>query len=219
MFISLIGMSGSGKSAWGKILERERGFKRYCCDDLIEEKLAPELTKLGYSGINDVSRWMGQPYDERYPETSRKYLDYEAESLREVLEEIKKMNKVDNVVVDTTGSVIYLPQELLEKLKKLTKIVYLKTPEHLMEEMIAKYVADPKPVIWGNLYQPKEGEAKEETLKRCYPDLLKYRAGLYEKLADLGLDYEIRRARNFTPDDFLKLAKNISKERLEKNLR
>lgn len=212
MIISLVGMSGSGKSAWAKILGREKGFKRYCCDDLIEEKLAPELAKLGFHGINDVSRWMGQPYDERYAETNKKYLDFEAQSLREVLSEIQKMDKDINVVVDATGSVIYLPEELLGDLKKLTRIIYLKTPESIMEQMIARYVADPKPVIWGNLYQPEESETKEETLKRCYPGLLRYRAGLYDKLADIRLDYEVRRAENFTPDDFLELARNIPQD-------
>ena len=38
MKISIVGMSGSGKTYWSKKLESE-GFKRFCCDDLIEEKL------------------------------------------------------------------------------------------------------------------------------------------------------------------------------------
>lgn len=208
MFISLIGMSGSGKSVWAKTLEREKGFRRYTCDELIGKELTPEFSKSGYSVTEGLSYWMGQPYDERYARTSQIYLESEAQSLRNVLEEIKKMNKEDNAVVDTTGSVIYLPQELLKELKELTRIIYLKMPENLMEKMIARYVADPKPVIWGDLYQPAEGETKEETLKRCYPGLLRYRAERYEKLADIKLDYATRIDKKFTPDDFLRLVKS-----------
>lgn len=46
MIISFIGMSGMGKSAWSSKLEKEKGFKRYCCDNFIEKGLSPELEKL-----------------------------------------------------------------------------------------------------------------------------------------------------------------------------
>ena len=70
MVITFIGMSSVGKSAWSTKLEELKGFRRYCCDDLIEKYLGPEFKALGYLGINDVSRWMGQPYDQRYKKTA-----------------------------------------------------------------------------------------------------------------------------------------------------
>ena len=74
MHITLIGMSNIGKTHWSNLLVTERGFTKIDCDFRIEQKLGPELTKLGYHGIRDVAKWMGQPFDPQYPETSRKFL-------------------------------------------------------------------------------------------------------------------------------------------------
>ena len=71
MKLSIIGMSGSGKSYWSKKLQEEKGFKRFCCDDIIEQKLSHELKKFGYSGLHDVGKWMGQPFDPQYVKRSK----------------------------------------------------------------------------------------------------------------------------------------------------
>ncbi len=194
-----------GKSAWSSRLEKEKGFKKYCCDDLIEKGLSPELEKLGYGGINDVSRWMGQPYDERYKKNSQKYLELEAEALKNILQEIKRLSKDKNITIDTTGSVIYLPQDILGDLKMRTKIIYLETHESVVKEMVKRYLDDPKPVIWGDVFKPFEDEENMQTLKRCYPKLLKYRKKLYKKLADIKIDYYEQMNKNFTVDNLLKL--------------
>lgn len=204
MIISFIGMSGAGKTAWSANLEKFKGFKRFSVDDLIEKRLEPELKALGYSGVNGLSRWLGQPYDERYKINSQRYLENEAESLRAIFEKIKSLSQDINVVVDTTGSVVYLPEELLKILKSQTKVVYLESPTGIIETMIKRYIADPKPVIWGDLYQPRSGEGKDETLKRCYPELLRFRTKLYEKLADIKIDYYRRRQKSFTMEELLR---------------
>lgn len=197
-------MSGVGKSTWSSKLEKEEGFKRYSCDDLIEKELAPELKQLGYKGINDVSHWLGQPDDKRYKKNSRRYLELEAKSLAYILSEIKKSNN-GNIVVDTTGSVVYLPSKLLAALKKQTKVIYLKTPKTIIKEKIKQYVTDPKPVIWGDRYRSLRGEKKAETLKRCYPKLLKYRTKLYERLGDISIDYYTQRKKGFGAHNLLTL--------------
>ena len=186
MILSFIGMSGAGKSFWSNRLEKEREYQKYSCDELIEKKLSPELARLGCKGVNGLSHWMGQPYDERYALNSDRYLKLEARVLGDSLKEIEN-NKNKNIVVDTTGSVIYLPPELLRKLKQIARIIYLEVPESAIEKMSRLYLTDPKPVIWGNLYKPFPGEDKTEALKRCYPALLKYRIGLYQKLADIDI--------------------------------
>ncbi|TRZ64400.1 MAG: hypothetical protein D4Q79_01565 [Spirochaetia bacterium] len=203
MIFSFIGMSGTGKSFWSKRLEKERGYQKYSCDELIEKELSSELVVLGRKGVNNLSHWMGQPYDERYAANSRRYLELEAKVLGDSLRKIEN-DKNKNMVVDTTGSVIYLPPELLLKLKQLTKVVYLETPEFIIEKMINLYLADPKPVIWGNLYKPLLDENKMETLKRCYPELLKYRINLYNKLADIKVDH-FRTERSFTVENLLSI--------------
>ena len=58
-------MSNIGKTHLSKIL-CEVGFAHINCDDLIELKLEKKLKAVGYSGIKEVARWMGQPFDERY---------------------------------------------------------------------------------------------------------------------------------------------------------
>ncbi|MFA6306698.1 MAG: hypothetical protein WCV70_03560 [Patescibacteria group bacterium] len=205
MIISFIGMSNVGKSTWSTKLEKLKGFKKYCCDDLIESYLSPELKALGYAGINDLSRWLGQPYDRRYKKNSQKFLELEAKSLKDSFERIDSLTSEIDVVLDTTGSVIYLFEEILKTLAGRTKIIYLEAPIGMMELMIKNYIANPKPVIWGDLYRPLAGENKAETLKRCYPELLKYRTGLYEKLGAIKLDDFTRTKKDFTLENLLEL--------------
>lgn len=205
MIISFVGMSGAGKSAWSTKLEKFKKFKRFSIDELIERALEPELKALNYHGINGLSYWLGQPYDKRYIKNSRRYLELEAKTLSGSLEEIYRLGDKIDVVVDTTGSVIYLPPELLKILKKRTRVVYLETAEGKLKEMIEKYTANPKPVIWGDIYRPLPGETNEETLIRCYTELLKYRVKLYKKLADVTIDYFTRKQKGFSVEKLLSL--------------
>lgn len=195
-------MSGTGKSYWSKQLEI-KGFKRFCCDDLIEKKLGKELTSLGYHGIEDVAKWMGQPFDSQYEKTNTRYLELEQQTLEESLAIIEKSDENNNIVIDTTGSVIYLDEKVLQKLSQITTIVYLAIPESVKEEMYQLYLREPKPRIWGDSFNRKPGETNLEALKRCYPEWLAYRTKHYEKLAYVTLDYFELRKYAFTVDDFL----------------
>lgn len=178
-------MSNVGKTFWSKRLA-EVGFQHINCDDLIEAKLEPELKALGYSGLADMSRWKGQPYDERFSENQTKYLRLESQVMQEVLEPLIN-SKPDNIVIDTTGSVIHTGEEICGLLQKFTTVVYLETPEHMQEEMFQKYIEHPKPVVFGNIYKPRKNETQTETLARCYRELLEYRSSLYSKYADITL--------------------------------
>lgn len=199
--ITLIGMSGSGKSHWSAKLS-ERGFARYCCDDMIEERLGIELKALGYSGIHDVAKWMGQPYAPQYPMTSRRYLDLEGEVTSEALAKIEESG-IQRGVIDTTGSVIYLEGNILQELRARTRLVYLETPDSVKEEMYRLYIAYPKPVIWGDSFSRANGETDTEALGRCYPRLLAYRTARYASLAHMTLDFYQLRNPDFTLDDFI----------------
>ncbi|MBI2621541.1 MAG: hypothetical protein HYW63_02735 [Candidatus Levybacteria bacterium] len=202
MKISLVGMSGSGKTYWSKKLG-SYGFRRYCCDDLIEEKLERELKHLGYSGIADVSKWMGQPFDRRYPATSKKYLQLEEKVMEEILSGIEKSTNNKNIVIDTTGSVIYIGEGALKKLTRLTKVIYFKTPDSVKKKMYRLYLQDPKPVIWGNAFNKKINETDFEALERCYPKLLAIRAKKYEKIAGITLGYKVLHDSDFSTTKFM----------------
>lgn len=209
MVISLIGMSGAGKSFWTKKLE-EKGFKSYSIDELIESKLEKELIKLGHSGLNGVGQWMGQPFEDQYKKTSQTYLSLEEESLQSVLKLIEKESK--NIVIDTTGSLIYLNKNILNKLAKLAKIIYLKVTPEAIEKQYKLYLQDPKPVIWGDIFNKKRGEENLEALARCYPLLLQYRASRYEKLADITLDVTMLKDPAFTTEKFISKIKTHEKK-------
>lgn len=193
MKLSLIGMSNTGKSYWSKILEN-KGFKRYGCDDLLEAKLGDHLKAFGYSGIEDVAKWMGQPYDSQYVETSKLYLDAETETMHEVFAEVKEFDDGVDVVIDTTGSVVYTGDQILQSLSALTKVFYLETPASVQEEMRQRYLAEPKPVIWGDSFNRRDDESNLEALGRCYPELLAWRSKRYQELADVTVDYHALRA-------------------------
>lgn len=204
MRLTLFGMSNSGKSYWSKKLE-EKGYVRLSCDDYIEEKLGKELRKFGYSGIADVSKWLGQPYERRYKLNSKKYLELEIESLKTYIHHIKSQIAKKNIVIDTTGSVIYADRVILKELRRYTKIMYLDTPKSVREKMYTSYVENPKPVIWGDIFSQKKGESGKEVLERCYVKLLAFRTKQYKQYAEGILDYFQLRQPNFTVDAFLSL--------------
>ncbi len=204
MRIALIGMSGSGKTYWSKRLA-QRGFVRFCCDDMIEQKLEHELIPLGYAGIADVSRWMGQPYDARYGQTSSKYLQFEEDSMQEIIAAISSLTPAANVVIDTTGSVIYTGSTTLQQLKEVSRIVYLETSQLVQKKMYELYLQDPKPVIWGSSFDKKTGETDLSTLARCYPDLIAYRNKRYQQYADCTIAYSVHQQKNLSIDQFLAL--------------
>ena len=201
MRIVMIGFSGTGKSYWSKLLAEMLGYRHICCDDLIEVKLR-EYLPTGASGINVVAEWMGQPYDARFKRNEARYLQCEIEVLKEVLSK-----PVDyypkRSILDTTGSVIYTGEDLTERLKVFGKVVYLEVTPVVLEEMFQQYIADPKPVIWGNSFTQKESEAPEAALRRCYPELLKYRQIKYEQLAEISLNYDRMRSHGFGPNEFM----------------
>ncbi len=191
MIISLIGMSGVGKSYWSKKLSKQKGFLRYDCDLEIEKKLEAVLKPLGYSGVNDLGKWMGQPYENKYLENSKKYLQLEVESMQSILDKIKKEEfKHQNLVIDTTGSVVYCPQSVLNDLKSLTRVVYFEVTQSYTDDLFRTFLSDPKPVYWGNSYLQIEGDSFRDSLIKSFPRLINYRAERYLELADKVISYK-----------------------------
>lgn len=186
--LSLIGMSNVGKTFWSKKLA-ETGFKHINCDDLIETKLASELKTFGYSGIEDVANWMGMPHEERYAINQQKYLKFEKEIMQEIFARIDDCTE-KNIVIDTTGGVVHTGNDVCQKLKACSLIVYLDSTTQMKEELFRKYIEQPKPVVFGEIYAPKQNETREQSLKRCYRELLDHRSELYAKYADVIITQE-----------------------------
>lgn len=196
MRISLIGMSNAGKTYWAEKLEKE-GFLRFSCDEYI-------ANRLGHSGIEYVSEWLGQPYDKQHKNNSLKYLDLERESLEYFIDQLEKTH-AENIVIDTTGSVVHIDNNLLKRLSKNTTLVYFDTPLSVRDELYKSYLKHPKPVIWGNHFHFMNGELKYDALARCYHQLLDYRTEQYRKYADIHLNYYLLRSEDFKVDEFLTL--------------
>jgi len=190
MRLSLIGMAGSGKSYWSRKLEGH-GYRRFCCDDMIAEKLASELKNPEGTPMS-VAEWMGFPYEAGYNERESRYLSLEAEVLREIIEYLgsREGDPEESVVVDTTGSVIYTGDELLKKLSRVTTIVLLETPSAGQERLLKAYLEHPHPMLWRGMFSRKPGESSRDSLARCYPDLFVSRARVYKAYADVTIGHE-----------------------------
>lgn len=204
MRLSLIGMAGSGKSHWSRKLAA-KGFQRFCCDDRIEEKLAPELTSPAGTSLRP-GPWMGFPWEPTYAEREARYLCRETEVLAEIVHTLKNQTSGrEPVVVDTTGSLVYASQEILATLRELTVMVYLPVPAEFRASLLEAYRSHPHPLVWHGMFDQKPGESEEAALDRCYAKLVSSREQLYERIADVWIDFYQRRKRGCTTDHFLSM--------------
>ncbi len=110
------------------------------------------------------------------------YLAAEIATLDEVLTDLAR-NPSRELILDTTGSVIYTGNNLLLRLRRQMTIVYLAASAAEQQLLIQRYLSDPKPVLWRGAFQPKKGETPRETVARCYPTLIAARRQSYEALA------------------------------------
>lgn len=205
MKFSFIGMSGAGKSYWAEKLSSKYGLKLYICDGMIEDRLAPILSNYGYKGVNDMGRWMGQPTDSDYYEKAKKYLELEKEIMNIIIREISDPDM--NCVIDTTGSVIYTGESTMRMLKNMTKIVNFDINENVKNKMYELYMNEPKPVIWGDVYEVTRANDRTASLGQAYHKLLNSRITQYHKYADINLDYGTLRRDDFTIKDLYNMIK------------
>ena len=152
---------------------------------------------------------MGQPFSEGYPEAEAFYLELEGAVISQICDELENSSQKDKqVVVDTTGSLIYLEKKLLNRLRNLTLTVQLKLPEEKHEQLFEAYLLDPKPVIWGGEYLPREGESPQNALGRCYRELISFRNERYGLLADCVLDYSFHHCAKTGVEELLEFVTN-----------
>ncbi|MSR70505.1 hypothetical protein EXS62_00455 [Candidatus Kaiserbacteria bacterium] len=172
--LSFVGMSNAGKSYRSKVLERDKGFLWYQVDEEIQKAL-------GFAGMDDISSWLGYPTSEGYKEREQKYLELENTFTREA--SMKTGGK--NFVFDTTGSVVQLQPETLQILRENCLVVHLDVDEGSIEHMVERFFKEPKPVAWGNYFSMQNGESEQDSLRRCYPALLKERREKYKALSHI----------------------------------
>ena len=183
--IALVGMSGSGKTFWAKRLAAS-GHPSISCDDRIEERLREHLAADGYTGINGVAAWMGWPDSLTYAQREADYLAAEIAALDELLTELERDPRRE-LILDTTGSVIYSGNNVLMRLRRQMTVVYLAASAEDQQLVIERFLNDPKPVLWRGAFQPKDGETPQQTVARCYPTLVAARRQSYQALAHCTL--------------------------------
>jgi shikimate kinase len=183
--LALVGMSGAGKTFWTKKLA-EFGLPAFSCDDRIEQRLAPRLATGGHTGIQGVAAWMGWPDSTTYAQRESEYLTEEIHTLDAVLTELERQPR-KSLALDTTGSVIYTGNNLMMRLRRQMKIVYLAASSEEQQLLIERYLSDTKPVLWRGAFQPKGKETPRETVARCYPMLIAARRQRYDALAHCTL--------------------------------
>ena len=201
--LALIGMSGVGKTFWTRRLA-QAGHRTICCDDRIEQRLRPRLESGGYTGIHGVASWMGWPDRPTYAEREAEYLAEEIATLDEVLTELER-DPSSELVLDTTGSVIYTGNNLLRRLRRQMSIVYLVASAEEQQLLMERYLHDPKPVLWRGAFQSKKGETPSQTVARCYPMLIAARRQSYEALAHCSV--AVAELREASPDPAALLSK------------
>lgn len=180
MHLVLIGMSNIGKSHWARRLAQEHGCRHIDCDRLIAQALLPE-----HSGADtrDLAAWLGQPGDAGYAVRSEGLLAAERQVMLDLLADLAAAPSEPGLVIDTSGSVIHVGDDVLATLRARARIVYLEATPAQLELLYARYLAEPKPLIWGDAWQPLPGEPVAEARRRCYPLLLAARAERYAALA------------------------------------
>lgn len=198
--LALNGMSNLGKTVRSDQLEKKKGFAVRSVDDGI-------AARLGLKDMSAMAEWMGQPFERSYPDHSAEYLAAETALTREAIE--KALDHEGNFVLDTTGSVIYLPEAIQAEIKRHFLVVGLVTPDSMLAEMKAEFARTPKPLIWGKEFveaikkKINEGIDPMEAVVDLYPQLLASRQGLYANLADVLISGEVSRSPDVGIDGFL----------------
>jgi len=201
--LCLVGMSGIGKSFWAQRLAEQRGFVRHDCDGAIAAQLRSLVPVAeGQEPVHALGRWMGMPWSDGYAAREVQYLALEERVTSAAL----RASAADAAhVIDTTGSVVYLSATLRDALRAKCRVVYLRTPDSARQAMLARYLVEPKPVVWSGAFVASPGESPTDALPRCFAALLERRDALYTGLAHVVLDGAALEQSAATLDEWLVL--------------
>jgi len=173
--VAFIGMSNIGKSYTAMRLATQYDFSLIEVDKIIWENL-------GHNSMDAFAQWQGHPYTKGYAEREKHSIALETEATRKALSTNKR-----NPIIDTTGSVIYTDNEVLEALQSEYYVVYIEAMADHIERLKVQYFKHPKPLVWAGHYEKLDGKTKTESILECYPKLLTSRGKAYAKHANLTL--------------------------------
>jgi hypothetical protein len=131
-----------------------------------------------------------------YVQREAEYLAEEIGVMDEFLSNLEKETSAAPIVLDTTGSVIYVQNNILMRLRRQMTVVHLANTEDEQRLLVERYLNDPKPVLWRGTFHVKDQERPRETVARCYPLLIAARRKSYETLAHCAVQVSELRATN-----------------------
>ena len=211
MRIGLIGMSGAGKTSLALKLAAA-GYEHLDCDRLIAAKVSAALDR-SLVTLDDLSAWLGFPYEAGFRDKEARYIACETAVLREIADRLARTSgQQQNLVVDMGGSAIYIGRAVFLRLRRLMTIVYLAVPREAHARMLQEYLRRPRPLIWRGQFRSKRGETHAAALARCYPQLIAFRERRYEALCDLRLDALPCQRSDLEIECFLRLVREASGE-------
>ena len=152
--------------------------------------------------------WRGLPYEERYRNNESVQIQNEQEVMESVCNELSKY-RTENVVVDTSGSLVYIDESVLRRLCDLTRCAYIVADKEQEAELYNDEVIFRRPLVWGRAYIPEKGESPEQAMRRCFPKLIAWRAHEYSRWATLSIPYYVLRHDDMTVDSFAHLIKGV----------
>jgi len=185
--IIILGMSGSGKTHWSKLLSKRYGYPHIEFDELIgaSAELADFIRGIpGKDAAEKMANYFGMPWSEGFQAKEAAYLDIEQKIISKTLPK--------GSIFDLTGSCIYHPNSL-KSIRSTGLVICLETSREKQNEMLETYIRHPKPVCWKGIFKKRKNEKNEQALKRCYSLLLAQRAKLYAQFTDVALPYSIHR--------------------------
>lgn len=174
--LAFVGMSNCWKSYISKILQNDAGFFWYEVDKEIQKKM-------WFNTMEDISSWMWKPGDKGFEEREALYLEKEEECT--YFRELDIYGK--NLVFDTTGSVVYLSDTTRSWLKNHCLVVHIDVWIDAIPIMLERFMSEAKPVFWNGMLNNKQWETEKESLRRCYPELLKDRLKKYKDFSHITI--------------------------------
>jgi dephospho-CoA kinase len=148
--ITLIGMSGAGKTTLSNCLE-ENGWKIFSVDYYIGKKLPSYLSReVTVDDLSSLSEFLGHYTVEDAGEFRRRhniFREAEIEVMYDVLDKARK--SPEPCVIDTSGSFCELEDlALYDCIGRSTQIVYLDVSEAKQTELFERALKNPKPLYY-----------------------------------------------------------------------
>lgn len=209
--VTLLGMSGVGKTSLSTILEKS-GWFHYSGDVRIGRHYlkndVPESDKIAMKNLAPLSRWLGRPGDpalggmalNEFKRRLKLHHDAEVAAMLDVPEMIAQARQdgFTNFINDAGGSLCELDApEVFETLAAHTLIVYIKATKAEEEELFRRAVAKPKPLYYPPKfldglvaeYLAQSGDANADAMnpddffRFAFPRLFQARLPKYEAIA------------------------------------